>query len=34
MYNHFYSIAMEVGFYGDTGRMIGFFRKLSNGERG
>ena len=31
---HFYSLAVEAGFYGDTGRVIGFFRKLSNGDRG
>ena len=22
---HFYSLAVEAGFYGDTGRVIGFF---------
>ena len=27
---HFYSLAVEAGFYGDTGRVIGFFTKLSN----
>ena len=26
---HFYSIAVEAGFYGDTGSVIGFFTKLS-----
>ena len=31
---HFYSLAVEAGFYGDTGRVIGFFTKLSNGDRG
>ena len=34
VYNHFYSLAVEAGFYGDTGRAIGFFMKLSNGDRG
>ena len=32
--DHFYSLAVEAGFYGDTGRVIGFFTKLSNGDRG
>ena len=32
--DHFYSLAVEVGFYGDTGRAIGIFTKLSNGDRG
>ena len=27
---HFYSLAVEAGFYGDTGRVIGFFTKLGN----
>ena len=27
---HFYSLAVEAGFYGDTGRVISFFTKLSN----
>ena len=27
---HFYSLAVEAGFYGDTGRVIGFVTKLSN----
>ena len=27
---HFFSLAVEAGFYGDTGRVIGFFTKLSN----
>ena len=27
-------IAVEAGFYGDTGRVIGFFTKLSNGDCG
>ena len=31
---HFYSLAVEADFYGDTGRVIGFFTKLSNGDRG
>ena len=31
---HFYSLAVEAGFYGDTDRVIGFFTKLSNGDRG
>ena len=31
---HFYSLAVEAGFYGDTGKVIGFFTKLSNGDRG
>ena len=31
---HFYSLAVEAGFYGDTGRVIGFFTKLSNRDRG
>ena len=31
---HFYSLAVEAGFYGDTGRVIGFFTKLSNGDHG
>ena len=26
----FYSLAVEAGFYGDTGRVIGFYTKLSN----
>ena len=30
---HFYSLAVEAGFYDDTGRVIGFFTKLSNGDR-
>ena len=32
--DRFYSLAVEAGFYGDTGRVIGFFTKLSNGDRG
>ena len=32
--SYFYSLAVEAGFYGDTGRVIGFFTKLSNGGRG
>ena len=32
--DHFYSLAEEAGFFGDTGRMIGVFTKLSNGDRG
>ena len=31
---HFYSLAVEAGFYGDTGRVIDFFTKLSNIDRG
>ena len=31
---HFHSLAVEAGFYGDTGRVIGFFTKLSNGDHG
>ena len=31
---HFYSLAVEAGFYGDCGRVVGTFTKLSNGERG
>ena len=27
-------IYIYIGFYGDTGRVIGFFTKLSNGDRG
>ena len=27
---YFYSLAVEAGFYGDAGRMIGCFTKLSN----
>ena len=30
--DHFYSLAVESGFYGDTGRVISFFTKLSNGD--
>ena len=25
--DHFYSLAVEAGFYGDTGRVIGFFSR-------
>ena len=32
--DHFYSLAVEAGFYGDTGRVIGFFTKLGNRDRG
>ena len=32
--DHFYRLAVEAGFYGDTGRVIGFFTKLSNGDHG
>ena len=32
--NHFYSLAVEAGFYGDAGRMVGSFTKLSNVDRG
>ena len=31
---HFYSLAVEAGFYGDCSRVVGSFTKLSNGERG
>ena len=31
---HFYSLAVEAGFYGHCGRVVGYFMKLSNGERG
>ena len=31
---HFYSLAVKAGFYGDIGRVIGFFTKLSNGDHG
>ena len=31
---HFYSLAVEAGFYSDTGRVVGSFTKLSNGEHG
>ena len=27
---HFYSLAVEAGFYRDTGRVVDFFTKLSN----
>ena len=27
---HFYSLAVEAGFYCDTGSVIGFYKKLSN----
>ena len=30
--DHFYSLAVKAGFYGDTGRVIGIFTKLSNGD--
>ena len=30
---HFHSLAVEAGFYGNTGRVIGFFTKLSNRDR-
>ena len=30
--DHFYSLAVKAGFYGDTGRVTGFFTKLSNGD--
>ena len=32
VYNHFYSLAVEASFYGDIGRVIGCFTKLSNGD--
>ena len=28
--NHFYNLAVEAGFYGDAGRVVGSFTKLSN----
>ena len=39
---HFYSLVVEAGFYGDTGRVIGFLRsqateiavRTSMGDRG
>ena len=31
---HFYSPAVESGFYSDTGRVTAFFTKLSNRDRG
>ena len=32
--NHFYSRAVEAGFYGDAGRVVGSSTKLNNVDRG
>ena len=32
--NAIYSFAVEAGFYGDAGRVVGSFIKLSNVDRG
>ena len=32
--DHFYSLAVEAGFYGDTGRVFGILTKLNNAHLG